>query len=202
MYLPGFFISVDLGDAILSNPQNVIDVSNLNFAVVMAEDDAPVQARWTTWGMEADSLYLYQALTDKNRIIAGNNGFLYVLNEEEFTDGGNAIPIILTTAPLPTPDDSVSAYTMKRVHSIIWEIHTPPPIAGYEITVTLTDVDDESNTVSRTVTQYGTRMEIDLALRARQFRLTLSASVTTDFDLILLACKFQVMDQRKSTTLT
>jgi hypothetical protein len=202
MALPGCFLSIDLGDQILSDPSNVIDVSNLNFAMVMSIDAEPVESRWTTWGIEADSLYLYQSTTNKNKVIAGNAGYLYSMSDEVYTDGGNAIPIVISTTPLPAVDDSTDAYTMKRLHSVIWEVHTPPPSSGYEITLTVTDVNDETNTITRTVTQYATRMEVDIALKARQFRIRLSTSVNKDFDLVLLGYKFQVMNARKATYLS
>lgn len=201
MYLPGFFINVELGDEILSNPTSVIDVSDLNFALVLSEDEEPVAARWTTWGLEADTLYLYQSLTDKNKVIGGNNGFLYVLNEDEFTDAGIAIPIIFTSSPLPEITERVSLSSVKRVHRFKWGVRTPPPSSGYNITLTLTDIDDPSNTTSREVLQRTQEMDVSISISARQFRATLSTSVTTDFDLVYWSYIFQTRDTYGTTQL-
>lgn len=79
--LPGFFSVIRLGEKVATDPGPIIDVSDVNFAIVMHDDDSPAPNRYTTWGLEADSATLYQTLSSNNKIIIGNAGYVYKLDE-------------------------------------------------------------------------------------------------------------------------
>lgn len=201
MSLPGFFLNVDLGNEVLADPTINTSIANLNAALVMADDDAPVKSRWTTWGLEADAMFLYQSSRDFNRIFVGNNGFIYRLDDDTHHDNGVPIPVTWTSGPLPAVDDESVAQTMKRSHEIKWTIRTTPPSTGLKVTVTLIDV-DTGDSVSRDLVQTTTQMHVDLTLRARQFRIMFTVLGTTNFDIVSLGFSYQQMSTRKFTRLS
>lgn len=195
---PGFFASVTYGDAVLTAPTGNYDVSGSVFAMVYHEEQADWKDRWTTWSLDADNMLLYQPSNGPNQILVANDGHLYVLDDELGTDDGKAIKITLVSGPLPEVQEGVSAASRKRFRRVWWETATAPPSTGYRITVTLTDVNDENNKISRIVTQTTTRMDVDLVLRCRQAYLTLSFEVGRDFDPTVFGWSFQQESTRAS----
>lgn len=201
---PGFFASVFYGNSVLSAPTGAYDVSNVNFAMVYHEEEDEWKDRWTTWTLDADSMLLYQPANAPNSLIIGNDGHLYVLDDEYATDDGKAIPITLISCPLPEVDaqQGITASSRKRFQSVWWELATKPPTLGYRITVTLTDVNDPTNTVTRYVTQTTNRMHVDITLRCRQAYLSITTEVGKDFDPVVIGWSFQqesTLQQRKTT---
>jgi hypothetical protein len=199
--IPGFFFSVDLGTDVLTQPDVNTDVSSLNVAVVAHDDVKPVPTRWSTWGLDADSLFLYQSQTDTNRVLVGNTGFIYRLDEKIHTDNGVPLPVTLCTSALPPVDETNVAATMKRTQEIKWSLRTPPPSSGITVTITLTDVDDATNTVTRTVTQLLPQCHVDLTIRARQFYIKFTVNGSSDFDVTYIGYSYQTMSTRKTTRL-
>ena len=204
MALPGCFFVVNLGGSTLATPGIQNDVSGLNFAVVMEDGEEGTKQnpyRWSTWGLEADSLFLFQQQGRPNLVIVGNEGIIYKLDDKRITDDGVPIPVTWISAPLPTVDEKNVAATMTRTQEIKWSVRTKPPTLGLKVTVTLIDV-DTGTTVSREVTQYTQKMHVKLTIRARQFRIRFDVSGSTDFDLAYLAYSYQTMSTRKTTAIS
>ncbi len=201
MALPGFFFNIDLGGSIPVTLTETNDVAGLNFAVVMADSEGQVQHRWTTWGLEADAMFLYQSQSAKNKVLVGNEGIIYVLDEDAKLDAGVPIPLTWISAPLPTVDEDNDAQTMVRTHHIKWAIRTTPPSTGFSVRVTLVDVDTGATTY-RDVVQYTQKMHVHLTLKARQFRIKFEVTGSGDFDLSYLAYTYQSMGVRKTTRIS
>jgi hypothetical protein len=195
MALPGFFSQIRLGNPTVIDPGDEIDVSGLNFAFVMHEDDDPVKERFTTWGLEADSATLYQTLSKNNKIIIGNLGYAYSLREDVHTDDNVKIPIVWTSGPLPEVDDQTTTTMQHRLHYITWQIRTAPPSTGHLVTVKVIDMDDATNFSQLTVLQTETKMMLPIPLVARQFRIRLSASVAQDYDIMSFGYSYQEMNR-------
>lgn len=191
--LPGFFAHVDLGRNPLVLPTDLIDVSTLDFAITLCEDDAPVSERFTTWGMQADAATLYQALSVRNTLIVGDAGAIYVLDEYQHDDDGVPIPTVYETMPLPedTTEDTIT--TQKRLHYITWQLKTPPPSAGYKVNVKVVDVDDETNFITRTITQTKAKERVQIGLRARQWRIRWQFESTQDIDMLSFGQAIQIV---------
>lgn len=192
---PGFFSAIKLGDGQVDDPGDKIDLGALNFAIVMHEDDEPVAQRFTTWGMGADSATLYQTLSNFNKIIIGNNGAVYALEEDVHSDDGVAIPVTVESGPLPeaTPDESTTM--QHRVHRIVWQISTPPPTRGHRVTIKLTDVDDSTNFTQLIIQQTETKLLLPMTITARQFRIRITVSVTQDYDPISFGYTYQSLNR-------
>lgn len=201
---PGFFASVVYGTNTITAPVDTYDVSGATFALVYHEEQADWKDRWTTWSLDADSLLYYQPQAGNNKIIVGNDGHLYILDDEVFTDDGKAIPISMVSNPIPEVQDDTPASTWKRFQDIWWELNTPPPSSGYTITVSLTDVHNSTNKITRIVTQTSTHMQLRMALRCKQAILSISTTVGKDFDPISIGWSFMqesVRKQKRSTLL-
>ena len=189
--LPGFFINVDLGKDPLVLPTGLIDVSGLNFAITLCEDDDPVKERFTTWGMQADATTLYQALSVKNTLIVGDAGACYRLDEESHDDDGIPIPTVYETMPLPEDTEEETITSAKRLHYITWQLKpniaftatTGTPV-GLQVTLKITDVDDDTNFFSRTLTQFTPKMRVQIGLRARQWVIKWTFDSTQDIAMI------------------
>lgn len=201
MAFPGCFFVVNLGGSTLVTPGVNNDVAGLNFAVVMEDSTPPNPNRWTTWGLEADSLFLFQQQNEPNQVLVGNEGSIYRLDDSTALDDGVPIPVTWISAPLPTVDDNNVASTMTRTHDIKWAIRTLPPTTGLTVTLTLIDV-DTGVTAARTLVQYTQKMHTKLTIRARQFRIQFDVTGATDFDLAYLAYTYQTMGTRKTTRIT
>lgn len=201
MGLPAFFLHVDLGNEVLSDPTANTNVESLNFAVVMEDAEAPVQARWSTWGLEADSLLLYQRQNKPNTVLVGNNGYVYAMVEGVHSDAGAPIDQRMITTLLPSVDDNNDAQSMTRVMRVKWGIATTPPDTGIPVTVTLIDA-DTGEEVSRSVVQYTNLMEVEIAMRCRQFRIMFEVASATDYDFSYLAYTYQRMGARRHVVLT
>ncbi len=201
MALPGCFLSVTFSDNVLNTPDNTYDVAGLNFAMVLHDERIEWPHRWTTWGLNANSLLLYQPEHEANHILVADEGHIYVLDDSIATDEDAGIHVVFTSGPLPELSDEILGSTMKRFQNVWWEVETPPSETGYEVTVTLTDVNDAANTVTRIVEQFTTRMHVDITLRCRQARLTLSATVGKDLDFTHIGYSFQQSGTRKTTRL-
>lgn len=193
MALPGFFASIKLGDAIITDPGDVIDIAGLNVAIVMCEDDAPVEHRFTTWGLQADSATLYQTLSDKNKIIIGNTGFVYALRETIHDDDGVAIPVLWESGPLPEVDEQAPITQQHRLHHVTWQIKTAPPTMGHVVTVRVIDMDDATNFMQLVVYQTETKVLLPITVTARQFRIRMSVLTTQDFDPVSFGYKYQTL---------
>ena len=191
--MPGFFAHVDLGRSNLSPPSGFIDVSGLDFALTMCEGEAPVESRYTTWGMQTDSATLYQSMGAKNTIIIGDEGNIYRLDEDNHNDDGAPIPQVWETLALPEDTPEIQATSMKRLHAITWQTKDLPPSSGYKITVVVTDIDDTTNKISRNVTQTTNKMRVPIGLKARQWRIWWYVETSFDFDMISFGHMFQIM---------
>lgn len=195
MALPGFFAKIKLGEAVIDDPGTIIDLSNVNFAIVMHDDDAPVPHRFTTWGMQADSATLYQSLTNTNKIIIGDAGYIYALKENVHDDDGVNIPLVIETGPLPEADAESSTTAQHRLHRIMWQLFTKPPVKGHEITVRVTDMDDSTNYKEMTVRQTTTKLLLPITITARQFRIKWKVDVTQDFDIVSFGYAYQTLNR-------
>lgn len=192
---PGFFSIIRLGEAVVDDPGDVIDISGLNFAIVMHDDDEPVPHRFTTWGLEADSSTLYQTLSDNNKIIIGNTGFVYALDEDTHSDSGVAIPITLESGPLPEASAEETTTMQHRIHRLTWQIRTVPPAEGQLLTIKLTDVDDSTNFTQLRLKQTETKLLIPMTITARQFRIRITTSVTQDYDPVSFGYSYQTLNR-------
>ena len=194
---PGFFASVTFGADVLTTPNGTYNVTGLTYAMVLHEEALEWNDRWTTWTLDADSMYLYQPNNGPNRILVGNNGHIYQLEDETTTDEDAAIPIELVSGPLPIVSQTVTASSFKRITEVWWDLVDVPPSTGYSVTVTLTDINDATNVNSVVVTQLKTRMYVKLTLRCQQAYLSLKTSVGKDFNVSRYGMKFQQESSRK-----
>ena len=198
--LPGFFMSVNIGESTLIDPGDDYDVSGLTFAVVMHEHSDAPQYRWTTWTLDADSLLLYQPGDAPGYVVVGNAGHLYVLTEGIKTEDGKAVPIVYTSGPLPELDDQgTTAIVHKQFHSVWWEVVTPPAGDGYVVTVKLVDVNDTTNFIERIVLQDSTRMNINMYLECRQAYLSIRTITGRDFNVTNYGYSYQNVPQYERT---
>jgi hypothetical protein len=196
MALPGFFSHIKLGAETVIDPGDIIDVSDLSFAIVMHDDDDPVPHRYTTWGLEADSATLYQTLSDRNKIIVGNAGHVYALREESHTDSGVNIPMLWESGPLPEDSEEETITMQHRLHALTWQVKTPPPVdVGYTVAVSVIDMDDSANLTAKTVIQTETKVLVPITITARQFRIRLSVSVNQDFDIVSFGYSYQSLNR-------
>lgn len=176
-----------------------IDIRDLNMALVFSEDQetAPLQ-RYALWYLSADVATLYQNIALPNRILLGEAGNLYVLDEAANSDDGAGIVVIEESGPLPPPLNGDSpeypATSDKRLHEVWWQVATPPPPEGHLVTVTVTDQDNASYWVDKQVIQTTTKMRVQISMIARQWRIMLRVVPTTNFDVISRGCSFQVVD--------
>lgn len=193
--LPGFFSVIKLGEAAVIDPGDIIDIHDLNVAIVMHDDDEPVKNRYTTWGLEADSATLYQTLSDNNKIIIGNVGYIYSLDEEIHADDGVGIPFLWESGPLPEASADENTTVQHRLHRIMWQIKTVPPTAGHLLTVKVIDMDDETNLTQLTLVQTETKMLLPITVTARQFRIRISGTVAQDFDIVSFGYTYQTLNR-------
>jgi len=198
--LPGFFANIDLGKDPFTLPSGLIDVSGLNFAIALCEDDPPIVERFTTWGMQADAATLYQALSVKNTLIIGDAGACYVLDEEQHDDDGVPIPTVYETMPLPedTPEETIT--TQKRLHYITWQLKPTASLiastgtaVGIIVKLKITDVDNAANFFTRTLTQFTTKMRIQVGLRARQWVIRWQFDSTEDIAMLSFGQAVQIV---------
>lgn len=203
--LPGCYLQVNLGASTLQPPTTTqIDITNLNFALVMCEDDTPVQQRFTTWGMRANSAMVYQQQTSKNQIIIGYQGNIYLLDEDTKKDTGITIPLRIETVSLPEVDPSTTGPItgIRRMKEIYWQTNDTPPSSGYQIKLTLVDEDDSTNFVIRNILQYTNKMRVPMSIKCRQFRIIWELSVGTDFDIISYGYTFQNLERPYTKLIT
>ena len=193
--LPGFFSVVKLGKSVVTDPGDRIDVSDLNFAIVMHEDDEPTRYRYTTWGLQADAATLYQTLSDNNKIIVGDHGIIYSLSESVHDDAGVKIPWLWESGPLPEVDAETLTTQPRRLHSVAWQIKTPPPETGHTVTVKVIDMDDADNYRQLTIVQTETKVLLPITITARQFRIRMSVLVGQDFDPISFSYSYQTLNR-------
>jgi hypothetical protein len=145
---------------------------------------------------------LYQPEHEANHILVGDSGHIYILDDNIATDEDAAIPITIISSPLPQIEGEIAASSMKRFQNVWWELLDAPPETGYEVTVTLTDVNDSDNVVTRVVTQTTTRMHVDIALRCRQAYLSLIVTAGKDLSFTHIGYSFQQSLTRKTTRLS
>lgn len=195
MGYPGFFAMIKLGRAVVIDPGDRIDIHDLNFAIVMHDDDNPVPYRYTTWGLQADSVTLYQTLSDLNKIIIGNAGYAYKLDEELHSDDGVNVPILWESGPLPQVQADTATTVQHRLYSISWQIRTPPPTAGHTVSVWVIDMDNSANIAYALVQQTETKMLVPITITARQFRIRMSVKVSQDFDPISFSYRYQTLNR-------
>lgn len=192
--LPGTYGVVELGAAVVVPGGPTLDLSGLNFAICMAEETTELPQRFTTWGMVAQSSCIYQSNSAKNAIIIGRNGNLYTLDPGVFDDNGTPITISIQTGPIPAPQQYVDISALKRIHEVSWQTTTVPPTNGYDLKVTLWDVDDIDNQVVRYVNQTDTRVLITgIGLKCRQFKMRIDTTLTSNYDMHGLGLTFQVL---------
>lgn len=195
MKYPGFFSVINLNNATVTDPGDRIDVRDLNFAIVMHDDDDPVPHRFTTWGLQADSATLYQTLSEYNKIIVGNGGYVYSLSESVHSDSGALIPLVWESGPLPEADPDAPTTQQHRLHSIAWQIQTLPPVGGHIVVVQVIDMDDSTNRMRLMLRQTETKVLLPITITARQFRIRLAVSVTQDFDIVSFAYNYQSLNR-------
>lgn len=193
--LPGFFSVVKLGKSVVTDPGDRIDVSDLNFAIVMHEDDEPTPYRYTTWGMQADSATLYQTLSDNNKIIVGDHGIIYSLSESVHQDDGVDIPLLWESGPLPEASAEELVTMPRRLHSIALQIGTPPPATGFNAAVRVIDMDNSKNFVQLPLFQTETKVLLPITITARQFRIRLTVRVGQDFDPVSFSYTYQTLNR-------
>ena len=159
--------------------------------MVYHQEEQEWQHRWTTWSLDTDSTLLYQPTDSPNKLFIGNDGHIYQLDDETATDDGKAIHIEIQTGPIPEVTQEVLGHTYKRIHRVGWQLATPPPATGYTVELTLTDVNDAANTVTRVVQQFSAKIRVGIALRCRQAFLSLKTNVGKDFDIVMASIEFQ-----------
>jgi hypothetical protein len=192
--LPGAYAVIELGKAIANPSGPTLDLADLNFAVVMAEETEELPSRFSTWGMAADSSVVYQANTVGNRIIIGDAGNLYVLDPDIHSDSGVPIPLVIQTGPLPGVEDNLPANVKKRIHEVSWQVATPPPPPGYTVWATIMDVDNPTKNYRQYMVRQTTRQVlIRVGLECRQFKLRLEVTTNQTYDLITIGIKGQVL---------
>ena len=196
---PGFFASVILGEETSSNTiSNIgdLDVAGLNFALALHESDPPLVERYTTWGLQADTSLVYQTLSRKNQLVIGDAGNLYVLEDAQHTDDGLPISLVILSAPYPIPSDKEPLTTAKRLHEVTWQLRTAPPTGGQLVTISVYDVDDPTNSNSRTITQTTQKANVQLALNnARQWHFRWDITTNQDYDILAIGYKYQVLNR-------
>lgn len=198
-FLFGVFAQIKLArDTDGGDGGGVIDLTDLNMALVFSEDHAEEPAqRYSLWYLSAEVVTLYQNIALPNQILLGEAGNLYVLDEASLTDNGAGIPVVEETGPLPPPPSGNAEYATtseKRLHEVWWQVATPPPAAGHAVTLTITDQDNAAYVVQKHVTQTTTKMRVQITMKARQWRIAWRVIPTTDFDIVSRGCSFQVVD--------
>ena len=197
---PGWFASVELAGAVSTGTTSnigVLDVANLNFALVLHEEEAPLVERFTTWGLQADAALVYQTLASPNQMFIADAGNIYLLTDDQHHDEGQAISIIRTSIPYPIPSEKDPLTSPKRLWDVMWQIRTAPPASGIVVTISATDVDTPTNTVEVTLTQTTQKVIVRLPLSgARQWVFRWDVTTTQDYDIISLGYKYQIMNRR------
>jgi hypothetical protein len=193
-FLPGAHAVIELGKAIANPSGPTLDLADLNFAIVMAEEMEELQARFSTWGMAADSGTVYQANNAGNKIIIGDAGNLYVLDPDIHSDDGVPLPLVIQTGPLPGVEDNTPANVKKRIHEISWQVATAPPPGGYLVWVTVMDVDNPTTNYRQFVVQQTTQQVLlRVGLECRQFKLRIEVTTDQTYDLITIGVKGQLL---------
>lgn len=193
MALPGCYAVIELGDADSSPDGPDINLAGLNFAVVMAEEAAPVTERFSTWGMAVESSTLYQSLDNTNQIIVGHRGKIYVLSDDAHNDDGTPIAVMIQTGPLPEPTEDESANMLKRLHEVYWQVGSAPPVSGYTVRLTITDVDKPTNRVVRIFQQYTREVRVPVGLVARQWTMRIRIITDRDYNPLGFGMNYQLL---------
>ena len=156
---PGCYLSVNLGDAPADPSGVTLDIAGLNFAIVDNEDDQPIDHRFTTWGMQAETGILYQNLGEKNRIIIGKSGKLYELTEASWNDDGVPINTYWQSGPLPELSNDTPVEAQKRIHEFWWQTAFDPPSSGQVVLVSFFDV-DSTVAITRRIVQTSRKVRV------------------------------------------
>ena len=192
---PGCYAVIELGDAVSDTSGSGINLRGLNFAVVMAEEEAPITERFSTWGMSAESSTLYQSLDNVNQMIIGSNGKIYVLTEDTYHDDGIPIKMVFQSGPLPEPNEDVPAQQLKRLHGVYWQIANDPPSTGYIVTLTVFDTDNPTHRAVRSFTQYSRKVLVPISIQARQWKVRIEVTVDSDYAPLGVGMNYQILNR-------
>lgn len=193
--LPGCYTVIELGKSTSTPSGPKLNLKDLNFTVVLNEDDAPLTERYTTWGMAAEAATLYQANNQPNQLLIGDAGNVYLLREDRQLDGGRPITMSWQSGPLPEPGENTPALAPKRIHEFWWQIDEDPRRAGFEVTVTFTDVDDPTNVVVTSIIQRTRKARVIVGLRCRQFQVSLTVTTRFDYAITQWGIRGQIMSR-------
>lgn len=188
-----------MGAATVGGSGGEISTAGGNFAFVLTEHPytaAPV--RFTTWGMAAQAALAYQSRSAGNVVYVGNSGYVYRVDPTVCADDGSNIAVIYTTGVLPWLDEQIrpSEIEAEKILVRIMVVLQDDP-GTVQVLVTATDVDDETNVVTRTVSQTGRLLLVRLGLRARRWVISLSASVGCNYNIVQFTEEVIIKDKQR-----